>query len=108
MNRNVRSQVRAWRRVGDRRRRRSCTRAASALVTPAVPLETTKEHALFVVDQGFTRAGQLAPGATLTCESGESLQVGTITQNHRENTVYNIEVENFHTYFVGKKSTVGA
>jgi hypothetical protein len=71
-------------------------------LTNGEKLETTKEHALFVVDKGFTRAGQLAPGATLTCESGESLQVGTITQNHRENTVYNIEVENFHTYFVGK------
>jgi hypothetical protein len=70
-------------------------------LTNGEKLETTKEHPLFVVDQGFTRAAQLAPGATLACEGGESLQVGTITCNQSENTVYNIEVENFHTYFFG-------
>jgi Pretoxin HINT domain len=71
-------------------------------LTNGEKLETTKDHPLFVVDQGFTKVAELASGAILTSESGVSIKIGRITQNHCENIVYNIEVENFHTYFVGK------
>jgi YD repeat-containing protein len=71
-------------------------------LTNGEKVETTKEHRFSVADQGFVGAGQLAPGATLNTQSEQNVQVAGIEPQEQSTTVYNLEVENFHTYFVGK------
>ena len=69
-------------------------------LTNGEKVETTKEHRFFVTGQGFTGAGRLAPGATLTTQSDQSVQVTGIEPQEQHATVYNLEVEHFH---VGKE-----
>ena len=53
------------------------------------------------LDRGFVGAGRLAPGATLSTRSEESVQITEIEPRKQGATVYNLEIENFHTFFVG-------
>jgi len=65
-------------------------------------VETTKEHRFFVAGQGFIGAGRLTLGANLNTTGEHAIQVTGMEPKGRSATVYNLEVENFHTYFVGK------
>ena len=65
-------------------------------------LNTTDEHPFFVVDRGWTRADQLQIGDTLVQPDGSfvTLTASQIEPRSQGVTVYNLEVEGGHTYFV--------
>ncbi len=64
---------------------------------------TTEEHPFWVENVGWVEASQLSTGVLLCLQNGETTTVTNISIEHLENpiTVYNFEVEDFHTYFVG-------
>jgi len=65
---------------------------------------TTAEHPFFVEGKGWTPAFDLRIGDRVLLEDGQCLRVEGIGDSGRVETVYNIEVENDHTYFVGEKN----
>ena len=94
------------------------TAVVSAVNGPAYVAETitcTPEHPLFVQGQGWVEAGSLGIGTSLVSRAGPALQVTDLTweKNKAEElaagtgssfggyTVYNLTVEDDHTFFVG-------
>lgn len=69
-------------------------------------LETTSEHPFWIKDVGWLKASLLDSGMTLLDRNNEELEVVSqyLVPNRLE-TVYNIEVEGFHTYHVGELGT---
>ncbi len=65
-------------------------------------LNTTDEHPFFVVNRGWVRADQLQIGDTLLQPDGSfvTLTASQIEARSQGVTVYNLEVEGGHTYFV--------
>ena len=65
-------------------------------------LNTTDEHPFFVVNKGWVRADQLQIGDTLLQPDGSfvTLTASQIEARSQGVTVYNLEVEGGHTYFV--------
>ena len=62
----------------------------------------TSEHPFWVVGLGWVKAGELVPGLHLFTERGGWLRVRTVRGPPQEAaTVYNFEVAEDHTYFVG-------
>jgi hypothetical protein len=70
-------------------------------------LEATPEHPLWVADQGWKAAGQVQVGDELWTREGQRLEVTGITHKQGRFTVFNFEVEDFHTYFVGGDGVLG-
>jgi hypothetical protein len=68
---------------------------------------TTSDHPFYVVDKGFVNAIDLCIGSKLMNNDGEIVE---IEQIYREILaletvkVYNLKVEDFHTYYVGENS----
>ena len=73
-------------------------------------LNTTDEHPFFVVDRGWVRADELAIGDTLLQPDGTAATVtGSTVEVRAEGvTVYNLEVDGGHTYFVDDQTSGGA
>ena len=71
-----------------------------------VEIETTDEHPFFVQKQGWVKAEHLAVGDKLISASGETLMVESVTcvRHKTPVKVYNFEVENQHTYYVGEQA----
>ncbi len=71
-------------------------------------IETTDEHPFWVKDQGWTNAARLAAGDLVQEADGTWQTVlGTSYEAVPEGvTVYNIEVEGDHTYFVADADAV--
>lgn len=74
-------------------------------------IECTKEHLFWVVNrQGFVPAGSLTVGDRLLLASGQEAVIVAISQKAVKSgqsfITYNLEVEDFHTYFVGKKGVL--
>jgi len=65
-------------------------------------LQVTAEHPFWVEGQGWVEAHQLSEGQTFGSASGSWLKVKGATWTNVRTTVYNVEVEDFHTYFVGE------
>ncbi len=65
-------------------------------------LYVTNEHPFMVKDKGWIEAKSLSAGENVLTYSGEWISVSSNTETSKKQTVYNFEVENFHTYFVGK------
>jgi len=63
-------------------------------------LETTKEHRFHLDGGGFVSAGKLRPGAALNTPAN-NVVLRDAKERNATAQVYNLEVENFHTYFVG-------
>ena len=64
---------------------------------------TTIDHPFYVQNRGFINAGNLLTGDTLISVNGEDLLVPSCYIEEREHTtVYNFQVEDYHTYFVGE------
>jgi RHS repeat-associated protein len=98
-----------WKRVLGRSVRHSdavVTVALANSVTGAVveQITATREHPFFVEGQGFVPAGGLAVGNAIVTRAGPSLVVKGVTWHRRTEgyAVYNLVVEDDHTYFVGK------
>jgi hypothetical protein len=77
------------------------------LTTGTNTLEATPEHPLWVADQGWKAAGQVQLGDELWTRSGERVAVTGIEPKQGRFTVYNFEVEGFHSYFVGSEEFLG-
>ena len=65
-------------------------------------LRTTAEHPFWIKDRGWMKAGMLKAGDVLIGRSDETVTVYSAALETTMETVYNIEVEDFHTYHVGK------
>jgi hypothetical protein len=71
------------------------------LVVEGRVIGTTGEHPFYVRDRGWMTAGELRPGHALATADGRWLPVAGINDSGRIATVYNVEVEDDHTYFEG-------
>ncbi len=67
-------------------------------------IETTKEHPFYVESQGFTPAGEMGIGTSIVTRAGPNAVLASSRVRERAATVYNFEVENTHTYFVGSSN----
>ena len=65
-------------------------------------LEVTAPHPFQVEGLGWVQAGKLEVGDRVASAGGASLEVIAADPTGRTTTVYNVEVEEFHTYFVGE------
>lgn len=66
-------------------------------------LETTAEHPFWLKDFGWIKASLLRSGMTLLDRNNQELTVRQqLLIPHTLHTVYNIEVDGFHTYHVGE------
>ena len=65
-------------------------------------LGATSQHPFWVHGTGWVPAGELLPGDELVSSMGSRLWVAGSTQRPQTSTVYNFEVEGFHTYFAGE------
>ena len=61
---------------------------------------TTAEHPFYVKERGWQAAGELKEGDLLRGEEGWEI-CGEVRATGRHVKVYNVEVEEYHTYFVG-------
>ncbi|MCP3139884.1 hypothetical protein LXT23_21405 [Pyxidicoccus sp. QH1ED-7-1] len=64
----------------------------------------TPDHPFWVEGRGWTQAGHLLPGMQVPSAHGGWLRVLRATWRQSAATVFNFEVEDFHTYFVGELS----
>ena len=64
---------------------------------------TTVDHPFYVKNQGFVKAGELIVGDELLDVNGNVLLVEkfNVELTDEPTTVYNFQVEDFHTYYVG-------
>ena len=69
---------------------------------------TTPEHPFYVPKKGWVGANELRAGDVLVLQSGEYVVVELIQHEILESpiTVYNFEVEDFHTYYVGDSAVL--
>lgn len=65
-------------------------------------IETTKTHPFYVESQGFVPAGELGIGTSIVTRAGPAVQLVSSQIVSTAQTVFNFEVKDFHTYFVGK------
>ena len=67
---------------------------------------TTVDHPFYVKNQGFIKAGELIVGDELLDVNGNVLLVENFDVELTEKpvTVYNFQVEDFHTYYVGENN----
>jgi hypothetical protein len=63
-------------------------------------IRTTPEHPFFEYNQGWVAASALKVGDTIRTEAGW-IQVEEVFDTGEYETVYNLRVADFHTYFVG-------
>jgi hypothetical protein len=61
---------------------------------------TTADHPFWVVDKGWTKVRDLAPGDELSTYNGIKATFRSMGINSYTSEVFNIEVADFHTYFV--------
>lgn len=66
---------------------------------------TTLNHR-FWTEEGWKSAGTLETGNKLTLADGETASITDIRYEDTHATVYNFEVEYFHTYYVGTESVL--
>lgn len=67
---------------------------------PERTIGTTEEHPFYVKDKGWTKAGELKEGDLLRTAGGW-VPVTGVRNTGRVETVYNLRVADYHTYFVG-------
>ncbi len=64
-------------------------------------IRTTAEHPFFVYNKGWLPAGQLRVGDVLVSHDGQRMPVEDLLDTGDWETVYNLRIADFHTYFVG-------
>jgi hypothetical protein len=65
------------------------------------PLRATPTHLFGTMDRGWVAASRLEAGEPVLAEGGGEVEVEGVTPLDVRDTVYNFEVEDTHTYFVG-------
>ncbi|TSC23068.1 polymorphic toxin-type HINT domain-containing protein [Corallococcus sp. Z5C101001] len=68
-------------------------------------LGTTVEHPFWVQGRGWTQAQNLVVGDALITAQGAPVRIRALSLAAESATVYNLEVEQAHTYFVGTLAT---
>ena len=63
-------------------------------------IETTKEHPFYVAGKGFVPAGEMGIGTSIVTRAGPGVHLVASVVGEAQK-VFNFEVEDFHTYFVG-------
>ncbi|WP_254457044.1 polymorphic toxin-type HINT domain-containing protein [Brevibacillus sp. HB2.2] len=63
-------------------------------------IESTFNHPFYVKDKGWTFVKDLKVGDLLVQSDGNTLKIDSIELLHKQVTVYNMTVDEFHTYFV--------
>ncbi|WP_346768741.1 polymorphic toxin-type HINT domain-containing protein [Paenibacillus sp. HB172176] len=63
-------------------------------------IESTFNHPFWVDGKGWTFVKDLKPGDLLVQSDGHTLKIESIELEHEKATVYNMTVDEFHTYFV--------
>ncbi|WP_438433841.1 polymorphic toxin-type HINT domain-containing protein [Gorillibacterium sp. sgz500922] len=63
-------------------------------------IESTYNHPFWVKDKGWTFVKDLKVGDLLVQSDGNTLQIDSIEPVQKQATVYNMTVDDFHTYFV--------
>jgi hypothetical protein len=66
-----------------------------------VVIRTTAEHPFYADGKGWVACQELSAGDRLLCEDGSWVAVGEVFDTGCWETVYNLRVADFHTYFVG-------
>jgi hypothetical protein len=66
-------------------------------------IRTTPEHPFHVEGKGWTAAGALREGDRLETLIGDSVALTEVYDTEEWETVYNVRVADFHTYFVGEE-----
>ncbi|MEI6046708.1 MAG: polymorphic toxin-type HINT domain-containing protein, partial [Chloroflexota bacterium] len=66
-------------------------------------LETTPEHPFYTEEQGWIAAGDLWQGAHIRKADGSYGQVQTVEIVQKHKQMYNLTVEQAHTFFVGER-----
>jgi hypothetical protein len=69
-------------------------------VEPERVIGTTDEHPFFVQGKGWTPLSEIRPGDVIRTDSGW-VPVTKIENTGRYEKVYNLRVQDYHTYFVG-------
>ena len=67
---------------------------------------TTMNHPFYVKGQGFVAACKLSMGDEIMNASGGSYPVECVELEERQEVVYNFQVEDYHTYYVGENSVL--
>ncbi len=65
-------------------------------------IRTTAEHAFWVIGRGWVEAQQLLPGDLLLGASGQQVLVDSVEGPIAAAPVYNVAVQDYHTYLVGE------
>ena len=73
--------------------------------TETTTVNTTLNHRFWTED-GWKSAGTLEAGDKLTLADGNTATVTNVAYEDTHATVYNFEVEDFHTYYVGTESVL--
>jgi small subunit ribosomal protein S19 len=68
-------------------------------------VEVTPHHPFWVVGEGWVDSDQLTPGDELSTADGDPASVLSVASTARTETVYNLTVDEHHTYFVGATET---
>ncbi|AIQ14924.1 hypothetical protein PDUR_25855 [Paenibacillus durus] len=63
-------------------------------------IESTYNHPFYVEGKGWTFVKDLKPGDLLVQSDGNTLKIDSIEVERKHVTVYNMTVDEFHTYFV--------
>jgi intein/homing endonuclease len=66
-------------------------------------LRTTREHPFYVRGKGWVAGGELQVGDLLSSHDGRWVPVEDLLDTGEYETVYNLRVAEFHTYFVGSR-----
>ncbi|WP_414739125.1 polymorphic toxin-type HINT domain-containing protein [Macrococcoides canis] len=68
-------------------------------------IESTPQHLYYTSNRGFIVAEALTDGDTLLCQN-QLIRIKSIETKEMATAVYNFEVEDYHTYFVGNVSVL--
>lgn len=66
-----------------------------------VVIRTTAEHPFYAQGRGWVNCGELTVGERVLCEDGSWAVVEDLLDTGEWDTVYNLRVAEWHTYFVG-------
>ncbi|UTH01512.1 HNH endonuclease [Macrococcoides canis] len=74
-------------------------------LTNGETIQSTPQHLYFTMNRGFIVAEALTDGDTLLCQN-QLIRIKSIETKDMATSVYNFEVEDYHTYFVGNVSVL--
>ena len=69
-------------------------------------IETTWNHPFYIENRGWTEAKDLKRGDRSVLADGSSMEILSVEQEYRDELVYNFEVDENHTYYVGESGVL--